>query len=166
MNRKEFLMIAADIQNALNEQINEEYCSWYFYRVAAAHCHEISLTGFSRWLRHRSEKKLDQASRLSDFILDRRGHVDARPISSVNGHWESPLSVLDAALEREQHLGQSVAKLMNLSLREGDHATHDLLEGFASDQAEAEAKVGLARDRLKLVANAPAGLFMFDRELG
>ena len=68
-------------------------------------------------------------------------------------------------LERERHLGQSVAALMDLALRQRDHATHDLLERFASDQAEAEANVQLARDRLEMVADSSAGLFMFDRDL-
>jgi len=53
-----------EIQNALNQQINDDYCSWYFYRSAAAYCHEINLTGLGKWLRHRSEKKRDQAFRL------------------------------------------------------------------------------------------------------
>lgn len=158
-------MIATEIQNALNEQINDEYCSWYFYRSAAAYCQENSLTGFSKWLRHRSETKLKEASRLSDFVLDRRGHVDAKPINSANGHWDSPLAVLDAALDRERRLGQSVTNLMNLSLKHGDHATHDLLERVAAAQAEAESKLELLRGRLKLVDGQPAGLFMFDRDL-
>jgi len=158
-------MIATDVQTALNQQINEEYCSWYFYRSAAAYCHEKNLTGMSKWLRRRSEKKLGQANRLTDFVLERRGHLEAKPINSANGAWDSPRAVLDAALERERHLAQSVTNLMELSLSRGDHATHDLLERFASDQAEAESNVELARDRLNLVADAPAGLFMFDRDL-
>ncbi|MHC4402478.1 MAG: ferritin [Planctomycetota bacterium] len=158
-------MIPTEIQRALNEQINEEYCSWYFYRSAAAYCHEKNLTGFSKWLRHRSEKKLGQANRLTDFLLERRGHVEAKPINSANGHWDSPLSVLEAALERERQLGQSVARLVGLSMSEGDHATHDFLEGVVSDQVEAEAKVETVRERLKMVGDAPAGLFMVDRDL-
>lgn len=158
-------MIASDMQNALNEQINEEYCSWYFYRSAAAYCRGQNLTGFSKWLRHRSEKKLEQAGRLSDFVLDRRGHVEAKPINSANGRWDSPLAVLDAALARERHLGQTVASLINLSLKRADHATHDHLERFAADQAEAESTVELIRDRLRMVADVPAGLFMLDRDL-
>ena len=107
-------MIAAEMQNALNEQINEEYCLWYFYRSAAAYCHETNLTGFSKWLHRHSEKKLGQASRLSDFVVDRRGHFEAKPISLANGHWTSPLAVLDSAMQRERHLSESVAKLSRL----------------------------------------------------
>jgi ferritin len=158
-------MIAAEIQDALNEQINDEYRSWYFYRAAAARCHEMNLTGFSKWLRGRADKKLAQADRLTDFLLDRRGHVEARPIDWSDGQGDSPLALLDAALERERRLSQSVARLMNVSLQQADHATHDLLERFVAEQVEAEATVELAKERLKLVADAPAGLFLFDRDL-
>lgn len=159
-------MIAAEIQNALNEQINQEYCSWYFYRAAAAYCREINLTGFSKWLDRRSEKKLDQANRLSDFILERRGHVEAKPISTSNGHWDSPSAVLEGALERERKLSDSVARIMSMSLKQNDHATHDLFERMATDQVEAEANLEETKGRLKMVADAPAGLFMLDRDLG
>jgi ferritin len=158
-------VIAADVQDRLNQQINDDYCSWYFYRSAAAHCREVNLHGFGKWLWRRSERKLDQATRLSDFLLERRGHVEAKPINSANGHWASPLGILDAALERERQLGQTVASLADLSLSRGDHATHDFLERVVSDQAEAEAKVEVIRDRLKMVGDAPAGLFMVDRDL-
>ena len=158
-------MIAADIQNGLNEQINEEYCSWYFYRAAADYCHELNLTGFSKWLRHRSDKKLGQANRLADFVLERHGHVEARGIELANGHWDSPQAVLDSALERERHLSQSVSGLTTLSLQQGDHATHDLLERFASEQAEAEASVERIRTRLQLMSESPTGLYIFDRAL-
>ena len=158
-------MIATDIQTALNQQINADFCSWYFYRSADAYCHEINLTGLGKWLRHRSGKKLGQANKLSDFVLERHGHVDLKPISTPNGDLHSPVEVLDAALERERRLGQTAAALAERSLTEGDHATHEFLERLVADQVEAEAKVETLRDRLKLVADEPAGLFMFDRDL-
>lgn len=158
-------MIAENIQNALNRQINEDYSSWYFYRSAAAYCRQMDLRGLEKWLRHRSQKKLDRATGVSDFLLERRGQVDFQPITPPNNHWGSPRSILDAALEQERHLGESVARLIDLSLSQGDHATHDLLERFASDQAEAEAKVEALSERLKLAGDEPPGLFIFDRML-
>jgi ferritin len=158
-------MLAAEMQKGLNDQINEEYCGWYLYRLAAAYCRELNLTGFSKWLQHLAKKKLHQVNALSDFVVQRRGHVEARPIEPANGHWESPQAVLDSAWECERHLSQSVAKLSDTSLRHGDHAAHELLERFAAEQAEAESRVERARDRLALMAAAPGGMFLFDRDL-
>lgn len=158
-------MIREHLQNALNQQIQEEYCSWYFYRSAAAYCHMANLRGLDRWMRRRSKKKLDRATRLSDVVLERRGRLDLKPINPPNGHWDSPLRVLDAALEQERRLGASLARLVDSSLTEGDHATHESLEQIVSDQAEAEAKLETLADQLRLVEGAPAGLLMFDRAL-
>lgn len=159
-------MIATEIQDALNRQINDDYCSWYFYRSAAAYCRETNLRGLGKWLYRRSKKKLDHATRIADFILERRGHVESAPIDSHNGHWDSPRAVLDTALQRERELGESVSKLVNLSMSRGDHATHDFLEGFAADQMEAEAKVESVRDHLEMVGDTPTALYMLDRDLG
>lgn len=158
-------MIAVDVQNALNEQINEEYCSWYFYRSAASHCRRVKLHGFGKWLRRLSGRKLDQATELSDFVLDRGGQVVAKPIHSVDGEWRSPLEILDAALEREHQLGESAARLVDLSLTQRDYAAHALLERVVSDQVDAEAKLETVRNRLKMVVDAPAGMFLLDRDL-
>lgn len=158
-------MISTDVQNALNHQIHEDYCSWYFYRSAAMHCRETNLRGLAGWLEHRSRKKLAQATRLSEFVVDRRGHVETEPIDARNGHWDSPLGILDAALERERQLTRSAGDVSDLSLGQGDHATHDFLEHVISDQAHAEGDVQTARDRLKMVGDSAAGLFMFDRSL-
>lgn len=158
-------MMSTEIQEALNRQINDDYCLWYFYRSAAAHCREANLHGLSKWLRRRSETNLRQADRLSDFMVQRGGHVEATPIDATNGHSDSPFGILEAALDRERRLGQSAARLAELSVDHGDHATHDLLERVVSDHVEAEAKVQSVRDRLKTLADAPAGLFMVDRDL-
>ena len=158
-------MIAADVQNALNEQINEEYCSWYFYRSASARCRQLKLRGFGHWLRRLSGKKLDLATRPSEFGLDRGGQVDSRPISTMNGHWDSPLGIVEAALEREHQLGKLAAWVVNLSLSQGDYASQAFMERVVSDQVETEAKVGTVRDRLKMVGDAPAGLFLVDQDL-
>lgn len=158
-------MIDQKIQESLNEQINEEYRSWYFYRSAAAHCYAINLTGLGKWLRHRSDGKLSQASKVSDFILQRHGRVEFPPIKGPGNHWDSPLAILDAALDQERDLGEFLAELMDGSLREGDHATYDFLEQIRADQTKDEATVETLRERLKLVGDAPTGLLMFDMAL-
>ena len=54
---------------------------------------------------------------------------------------------------------------MNLSLNQGDYASQAFMERVVSDQVETEAKVGTVRDRLKMVGDAPAGLFLVDQDL-
>ncbi len=155
-------MIHADIQNALNQQVNEDFQGWYFYRAGAAYCEEINLRGVANWLRERSEKKFRQATKVSDFLLQCRGHVEHQPIHPPRDTWNSPLELLESAIELEQRLGESVGQIMNLALSNRDHSTYEFLEPFARQQAQAEGELDRVAERLKLVGDAPAGLFMFD----
>ncbi len=155
-------MIHTDIQNALNQQSNEYFQGWYFYRTGAAYCEEINLRGIASWMRERAEKKSRQATKVSDFLLQCRGHVEHQPILPPRDTWNSPLELIENAIELEQRLGESVGQIMNLALSSRDHSTHDFLEPFARDQAQAEGELDRVAERLKLVGDSPAGLFMLD----
>ncbi|MBW1885124.1 MAG: ferritin, partial [Deltaproteobacteria bacterium] len=49
---------------------------------------------------------------------------------------------------------------------ERDHATVTFLQWFVTEQVEEEASVSDIIQQLKMVADAPGGLFLLDRELG
>ncbi len=158
-------MLHPDIQNVLNQQINEGLNAWYFYRAGATYCEEINLPGLSKWMRHRAEGKFRQATKVSDYLLQRRGHVDHRSVHPPKEGWDAPIELLEHALTLEQQLGESVSRIMNLAYSNGDHSTHDFLEPMARQQAQAEGELDRIAERLKLVGDAPAGLFLFDEAL-
>jgi ferritin len=56
--------------------------------------------------------------------------------------------------------------LVNLAIEEKDHATNTFLQWFVTEQVEEEASAGVIVNKLKLMGDAPGGLFMLDRELG
>jgi ferritin len=51
-------------------------------------------------------------------------------------------------------------------MSEKDHATLAFLQWFVTEQVEEEATADALVQKLKLVKDAPSGLFMIDRELG
>lgn len=158
-------MFHPDIQNALNQQVNEDFNAWYFYRAGASYCEEINLPGIANWMRERSTRKFDQATKVSAFVLQRRGHVDHRPIHPPKEGWDSVLQLLESARDQERRLGEAIGGIMNLAYSHHDHSTHDFLEPFARQEAQAEGELDRIAERLKSVADAPAGLFMFDEAL-
>ena len=71
-----------------------------------------------------------------------------------------------ASFAHEQSITQKIGKLVDLALSESDHATNALLQWFLTEQVEEEANVDQIVHELKLAADAPAAIFMIDRELG
>ena len=55
--------------------------------------------------------------------------------------------------------------LVDLAISESDHATNAFLQWFVSEQAEEEASAQTLVDKLKLIGDNGAGLFMIDAEL-
>jgi ferritin len=56
--------------------------------------------------------------------------------------------------------------LVDEAVQTRDHATNAFLQWFVSEQVEEEASVDAIVQKLRLVGDAPGGLFMVDHELG
>ncbi|MBW1677569.1 MAG: hypothetical protein JRF30_10585 [Deltaproteobacteria bacterium] len=51
-------------------------------------------------------------------------------------------------------------------MEERDHATNSFLQWFVTEQVEEETSATEIFNKIKLIGDAPGGLFMLDRELG
>ena len=153
------------MQDALNVQLNEEYYSSYLYLSMAGHCEAINLDGFANWLRVQSQEEMLHAMKFFDFILERGGRVELKPIEGPPSEWDSPLAIFEATLQHEQHITGCIHKLVDLAREEKDHASDAFLQWFVNEQVEEEATADNILQKLKLMADAPGGLFLLDREL-
>ena len=79
--------------------------------------------------------------------------------------WKSPLAAFKAAYEHEQYITGRINDLVNLAMKEKDHATNAFLQWFVSEQVEEETSVDSVVQNLKMAEKAPGALFMMDREL-
>ena len=158
-------MLSESMQKALNDQINEEAYSSYLYLAMAAYFEDLNLRGFAHWMRQQSDEETIHAMKFYDFIIERRGRVELAALQGPPKDWKSPLAVFEASLEHEQHITACINKLMDLAVKESDHATGSFLKWFVDEQVEEESNVDAVIQDLRRVENNPAGLFMLDREL-
>jgi ferritin len=158
-------MLSQKMQDALNAQINAEYYSSYLYLSMAAHAEAVNLKGFGNWLRVQAQEEMFHATKFFDFVLERGGRVELGPIEGPPTSWESPLAMFEATLQHEQHVTGLINGLVDLARSESDHATDNFLQWFVAEQVEEEASADEILRQLKLMQDAPGGLFMLDREL-
>jgi ferritin len=159
-------MLSKTMLDALNDQINAEYYSSYLYLSMAAWAESANLKGFANWFRVQSLEEMVHVMKFFQYVLDRDGQVKLAPIGGPATQWDSPLAAFEAALAHERHITGRINNLAGLAIKENDHATHTLLEWFLNEQVEEEATAKLIVAQLKLAGDAPAALFMLDRELG
>lgn len=158
-------MLTDKIQQALNEQINAELYSSYLYLSMQAYFKSINLVGFANWMKAQTQEELMHAIKIYDFVNERSGRVLLDAIDKPPTEWKSPLDVFEQVYKHEQKVTALINNLVNLAADEKDHATVNFLQWFINEQVEEEASADAVRQQLKLMEDAPGGLFMLDREL-
>ena len=159
-------MITKKMQEALNDQINAEFYSAYLYLSMEAYFQSVNLPGFANWMRAQTQEELMHAMKIYDFVNERGGRVNLKEIAQPPAKWKSPLAVFQAAYKHEQMVTGLINSLVNLAIKEKDHATSTFLQWFVSEQVEEEASADQVVQKLKMTDEAPGGRFLIDRELG
>ena len=159
-------MLSKTVQDAMNEQVNNEFYSAYQYLAMAAYCESVNLPGFAQWMRTQSQEETEHAMKFYDFILDRNGRVVLQAIEGPVIEFGSPLEVFEQALEQEQKVTAMINELYGLAVKEGDYASQAFLQWFVTEQVEEEKNAGDVAETLKMVGDKSEMLFLLDRELG
>ena len=159
-------MISEKMQKALNAQINAEMFSAYLYLSMAAHFESTNLSGCANWMRIQVQEETFHAMKMYDYLCERGGRVELTAIAGPPAEWPSPLATFEAVLAHEQKVTGLINDLMGVAETEKDRASIIFLQWFVSEQVEEESTADQIIQQLKLMTDAPGGLFMLDRELG
>ncbi|GAB1421195.1 ferritin [Anaerolineales bacterium] len=155
----------ADIQKALNEQLNMELKAYYTYLSMSAFMEELGLKGFATWMFHHAQEEMEHAMRIYNYIQSRRGHIKLLAIPEPDEKWESVLAAFEAALGHEEAVTTAIHALVKLARQEHDYATESFLQWFVDEQVEEEEVVDDAIQKLKLVNDFKPGLYLLDKEM-
>ena len=108
-------MMSPVVQQAINDQINNEFFSSYTYLAMSAHCEREHFTGCAQWLRMQSQEEATHAMRLFDFLVARNGIVKLHAIREPAGEFSSIPEVFAAALEQERAVTSQIDSLYELA---------------------------------------------------
>ena len=159
-------MISKNMEKALNEQVNAELYSAYLYLSMEAYFKAQNLNGFANWMRVQTQEEVSHAMKIYEFINERGGRIILKAIEGPETEWDSALNVFNAVYEHEQIVTGLINNLVDLAIKEKDHATNSFLQWFVNEQVEEEASADGIVQQLKIMEQAPGGMFMLDRELG
>ena len=159
-------MMSKTMQDALNEQMKQEFYSSYLYLSMSAFCDRANLPGLARWMRAQAQEETEHAMRIFDHILDRGGKVELQELGRPPADFTSPREVFDQAHKHEQQVTASINQVYGLAVDERDFASRVFLDWFVQEQVEEEKTSGLLAEQLRMVGEDRPGLLMLDRELG
>lgn len=158
-------MISKKMITAINEQINKELFSEYLYLSMQAWFADQNLDGMANWMNAQSKEENFHAMKLFNYLIERGARVKLGAIAAPTLDFGNPLKAFQMSLDHEKFISKSIDELMDLAIKEKDHATKSFLQWFIDEQVEEEASVDRIVNMLKMVGDHGHGVMMIDREL-
>lgn len=158
-------MLSQKLQDAINEQINKELHSEYIYLSIAAYFKSRDLDGIANFFFVQTQEEHFHAMKLFNYLIDRGGTVVLKEIAAPPVKFNSALEAFEKTLEHEQFITKSINDLMDLAIKENDHALVSFLKWYVDEQIEEEATASRLVNRLKITGDSGPGLLILDSEL-
>ena len=158
-------MISKKMTEAINERINRELYSEYLYISMQAWFADQNLDGMANWMDAQGKEERFHAMKFFNYLVERGARVKLKAIAEPTFEFDNPLKAFKMALEHEQFITKSINQLMDLAIKDNDHATRSFLQWYVDEQVEEEASVDRIMNMLKLVGDNGHGIMMIDREL-
>lgn len=159
-------MFSQSLQDALNEQVKNEFYSAHVYLAMSSWFDSQSLPGFAKWMRVQYQEELTHGLKIFDFINDRDGRALVSGFDTPPAEWKSPLNVFENSYAHEQKVTAMINNLYALAVKENDYPTIVLLQWFINEQVEEEKNAKLIVDQLRMAGDNPTALLLLDREMG
>ncbi|MGZ2369657.1 ferritin [Ancylomarina sp. YFZ004] len=153
-----------NVEAILNNQINKEFWSAYFYLSMSNYLNANGMSGFANWMKVQFEEETSHAMKMMDFVNERGGRVILDPIAEVPSEWEGVLNIYEETLKHEELVTSLINECVNVAIAEKDHATVNFLQWFVDEQVEEESGVSEIIDQLKMIGCQGNGLYMIDKE--
>jgi len=151
----------------VNKQINLELYASYVYQQLAYHFDrdDVALPGFKKFFKESSDEEKEHAQKLMEFQNKRGGRIVLQDIAKPSKQeWSSGLEAMEAALELEKTVNQSLLDLHAIATKHSDPQFCDFLEThYLSEQVESIKKLADYVTNLKRVGPG-LGEYMFDKE--
>lgn len=158
-------MISEKLNEQLNQQMEAEFYSAYFYLSMSAWFKSKSLNGFANWFHVQSKEERDHAALIMDYLIKVGAKVEFLPIEAPEQQYEGPLDICEKTLKHEKLVTSLIYNLMDTAQAEHDYKTIQFLQWFVNEQVEEEENATEIIEKIKMADNTEGGILFIDAEL-
>lgn len=159
-------MLDSKIVSLINNQINMEWYSAYFYLDIHAFYIDKELNGFGNWFYVQTQEERDHAMLFIKYLQNNSEQIKLTDIKAPNVPFPDFRSPAQGAFEHEQKVTASINNIYAAAYELKDFRTMQLLDWFVKEQIEEEKNTEAIVKKYDLFGNDPKGLYMLDNELG
>merc|ERR1711974_546772 len=158
-----------DCEALINKQINMEFYASYVYLSMSSYFNrdDQALHGFAEHFKMESGEERAHGMKLMEYQTKRGGRVVFQDIAKPTTiEWGTPLEAMEAALELEKTVNQSLLDLHKVAGDKGDGHLCDFLESeYLGEQVEGIKSIGDLITKMKRAGDG-LGLHLIDKEMG
>jgi ferritin len=159
-------MISKTMEQTLNKQVNREFYSAYLYLAMSSYFESVNMKGFAHWMRIQAKEEQIHALKIYDYIIARGGKVSLLDIEAPKAKWSSAGKVFEEVYGHEQKVTAMINGLVDLAIKEKDHASFEMLQWFVKEQVEEEEHASAILAQVMCMGDEPGHLFWLDHHLG
>lgn len=159
------MTISNKMELNINNQIQKEFYSEYLYLSMQAYFTSLNLDGFANFFQVQTQEEHAHGMLFFNYVLETGGKITLQTIEQPRNEFESPLQVMQLALEHEKLVTSSIYNLIDAAMQEKDYTSHTFLQWFITEQREEESTLDKIIGKLKIIGDDGKGLLMIDAEL-
>lgn len=154
-----------ELVSLLNDQVNLEWYSAYFYLDIYNYYTDQNLNGFGNWFNIQTQEERDHAMLFSKYLLNNSERVVLQDVKAPNIHFQDFRQPADAALAHERKVTASINNIYARAYEQKDFRTMQFLDWFVKEQGEEEKNTEDIIKRYDLFGTDSKGLYLLDSEL-
>ena len=158
-------MLAKNMIDKLNEQINLEFYSSNLYLQMSAWCEDKGYSGAAEFLRVHAQEELGHMHRLFNYVSETGSQPLIGAIEAPPSKFKSLTEVFQKTYKHEKLVTSKINDLADAAMSVKDYSTFQFLQWYVAEQHEEEKLFKSILDKIELVGDDAKGLFFVDKDL-
>jgi ferritin len=158
-------MLNKELVSLLNNQINMEWYSAYFYLDVYGYYMNKNLNGFGNWFYVQTQEERDHALLFIKYLLNNSEKAVLQDINAPDIKFIDFRQPAQAAFEHEKKVTESIENIYALAYTIKDFRTMQFLDWFVKEQGEEEKNTEDIVKKYDLFVEDAKGLYLLDAEL-
>ncbi|MBI4660404.1 MAG: ferritin [Verrucomicrobia bacterium] len=152
------MLISQTMNEALNQQIGNEFSASLQYVAIASHFAAETLPELAAHFFKQAEEERDHAMRFVNYVVEAGGRAEIPAIPTSQAEFKTVEEAIQLSLDREKTVTEQINELVQLALKETDYITNNFLAWFLTEQLE---EVSSMENLLRMVQRAGENNLLF-----
>jgi len=145
------MLISKKINDAVNQQIGNEFGASLQYVAIATHFDREALPQLAAHFYRQAEEERDHAMRFVKFLVETDGEVTIPSVPAPKARFSSAEEAVKLSLDWEEEVTRQIHKLVEMAKKESNYTADNFLQWFVREQLE---EVSSMDNLLKVVQRA------------